>query len=152
MIYGILDRIHRFSVSIATQVSLLIKIHGPFFHGKHKDKRATSTHLSNTLWKLALLLNAIASAETSLDWLDCSVSQRISKLSQNLQVFLLNLANYPIILGTILKGDINDWLSCPLIIWQWTSLLFSVVRYTKIHFNAGTISLHAEGAEDHKRN
>jgi hypothetical protein len=61
-------RIHRFSVRIATQVSLLIKIHCPFFHGKHKDKRATSTHLSNTLSNLALLLHDIANADTSLKY------------------------------------------------------------------------------------
>jgi hypothetical protein len=61
-------RIHRFSVRIATQVSLLIKIHCPFFHGKHKAKRATSTHLSNTLSNLALLLHDIANADTSLKY------------------------------------------------------------------------------------
>jgi hypothetical protein len=54
-------RIHRFLVSIATQVILMIKFYGPYSSNcKDREKRATITHLSNTLHisecKLALLL------------------------------------------------------------------------------------------------
>jgi hypothetical protein len=62
-------RIHRFSVRINCHSSELIdKNPLPIFHGKHKDKRATSTHLSNTLSNLALLLHDIANADTSLKY------------------------------------------------------------------------------------